>query len=153
LIPDAEAPVARVLVIDDDPAILATIDIVLKREGHDVVLANGGPKGLQLFGTGEFDLLVVDIFMPHIDGLETISLVRKQRPGMPIVVMSGYYAGQAAGQKPDFLHMATRLGAVYSLRKPFRSAELATAVATCLRNSAGVPNPSDTAQETASSTR
>ncbi|MDB5533970.1 MAG: Response regulator receiver protein, partial [Hyphomicrobiales bacterium] len=45
---------ARVLVIDDDPAILATIDIVLKRAGHDVVLANGGQQGLQLFGAGQF---------------------------------------------------------------------------------------------------
>jgi CheY-like chemotaxis protein len=143
--------VARVLVIDDDPAILATIDIVLKREGHDVVLASGGQKGLQLFEAGQFDLLVVDIFMPNMDGLETISLVRKHRPGTPIVVISGYYAGQATGQKPDFLHMATRLGAVYSLQKPFRPAELATAVATCLRGPTGVPNPSDTAQETASS--
>src|SRR5206468_1552146 len=103
---DAEAPVARVLAIDDDPAILAAIDIVLKRQGHDVVLASGGQKGLQLLEAGQFDLLIVDIFMPNMDGLETISLARKRRPGMPIVVISGYYAGQATGQKPDFLHMA-----------------------------------------------
>jgi DNA-binding NtrC family response regulator len=125
--------VANVLVIDDDPAVRTTIEIVLKREGHNVVLANNGQKGLLLFQANQFDLLIVDIFMPDMDGLETIGLVHKHRPGTPIIVISGYYTG--TGPAPDFLNMATKLGAFCSLQKPFRPVELLTAVARCLDDS------------------
>lgn len=125
--------VANILVIDDDPAVRATVEIVLNRDGHEVVTANDGRKGLQLFQAGQFDLLIVDIFMPDMDGLETIGLVRKVRPATPIIVISGYHAG--AGLTPDFLNMATKLGALHSLQKPFRPAELLATIAACLGNS------------------
>lgn len=131
---------AAILVIDDDSAVRATIEIVLKREGHEIVLAADGRKGLQLFQADRFDLLIVDIFMPDMDGLETIGLVQKQQPGIPIIVISGYNSG--AGSMPDFLNMATKLGAVYSLQKPFRPADLLEAVATCLGEAAGVASAS-----------
>lgn len=130
-----ESGLASILVIDDDSAVRATIEVVLKREGHKIALAADGRKGLQRFQVGQFDLLIVDIFMPDMDGLETIGLVQKLQPGIPIVVISGYHSG--ANSMPDFLNMATKLGAVYSLQKPFRPADLLEAVATCLREAAG----------------
>jgi CheY-like chemotaxis protein len=131
---------ATVLVIDDNAAVRATIEIVLRREGHDTVLAADGRKGIQLFQAGRFDLLIVDIFMPDMDGLETISLVHKQQSGIPILVISGYHSG--VGPTPDFLNMATKLGAVYSLQKPFRPTDLSKAVATCLGGATTVASAS-----------
>jgi len=55
---------ASILVIDDDHAVLATIKMLLEREAHQVVVTDDGRKGIDLFHTGTFDLLILDIFMP-----------------------------------------------------------------------------------------
>jgi len=122
--------VANVLVIDDDPAVRATIEVVLRRDNHAVILADNGRKGLQLLQSGQFDLLIVDLFMPDMDGLEIVGHVKKSHSDLPIIVISGHYSG--TGPAPDFLHMATKLGAIYSLQKPFRPAQLMSAVIKCL---------------------
>jgi len=132
-------------VIDDDLAVCTTIAVVLKRNRHDVILADGGQKGLQLFHAGQFDLLIVDIFMPDMDGLETISHVRKAQPTIPIIVISGYHAGTEPA--PNFRETGTKLGAVYSLQKPFRPSDLVTAVKSCLSTS--LPDTSETMPNTA----
>ena len=62
---------ARILVVDDDTAVQATIRLLLERAGHSVVTAGDGRKGIALFGTGDFDLLFLDIFMPGMDGFES----------------------------------------------------------------------------------
>ena len=80
---------ARILIVDDDIAVQATIRLLLERAGHSVVVAGDGRKGLAIFETGEFDLLFLDIFMPGMDGLETMRLVHQQQPLVPIVVISG----------------------------------------------------------------
>jgi CheY-like chemotaxis protein len=123
---------ASILVIDDDHAVLATIKILLERAHHELVVTDDGNKGLQLLQTQPFDLVLVDIFMPAMDGLETMQLVHQQKPGIPIIVMSGQQFRSASYPAPDFLHMATRLGAVTSLRKPFKPVELLAAVDQCL---------------------
>ena len=133
---------ASILVIDDDQAVLATIDLVLARDAHTVVVTDDGRKGLELFKTGAFDLLIVDIFMPAMDGLETMSLARRYRPEVPVLVISGNMVRSGADSMPDFLRMATRLGAVSSLQKPFRPSELLAAVDNCLSRPDGVlPRP------------
>ena len=86
----SRASVARILVIDDDHAVLATIEILLARHDHEVVVSDDGRKGFDLFRTGTFDLLIVDIFMPAMDGLETMKLVHRDRPEVPIIVISGH---------------------------------------------------------------
>ena len=80
---------AKILVVDDDVAVQATIQLLLERAGHSVVVAGDGRKGLAIFETGEFDLLFLDIFMPGMDGLETMRLAHRQRPLTPIIVISG----------------------------------------------------------------
>ncbi len=67
---------ARILVVDDDPAVQGTIRLLLERAGHNVVTAGDGRKGLALCETGDFDLLFLDIFMPGMDGFETMRVVR-----------------------------------------------------------------------------
>jgi CheY-like chemotaxis protein len=123
---------ARILVVDDDVAVQTTVRLLLERAGHSVVAAGDGRKGLALCRTGDFDLLFLDIFMPGMDGFETMRMVRQQHPQLPIIVISGRPISSEADTAPDFLTMATKLGAVSSLQKPFRPADLLTAVAGCL---------------------
>ncbi|MDP2333662.1 MAG: response regulator [Reyranella sp.] len=139
---------AKILVVDDDTAVQATIRLLLERAGHSVVVAGDGRKGLAIFQTGEFDLLFLDIFMPGMDGLETMRLVHQQQPLIPIVVISGNPVTSDSG--PDFLTMATKLGAVRSLQKPFKPAALLAAVAASLEAAHPASSPSLSAGEVAS---
>jgi CheY-like chemotaxis protein len=132
--------VANILIVDDDPAIQATVRIVLERAGHAVVVADDGAKGLATFEAGSFDLLILDIFMPGMDGLETMKLIHQRQPLIPILVVSGRPIATDSSTAPDFLKMATKLGAISSLQKPFGPAELLAAVSGCL--AAATPSPS-----------
>ena len=132
---------ARILVVDDDVAVQSTVRLLLERAGHSVVTAGDGRKGLALCGTGDFDLLFLDIFMPGMDGFETMRMVRQHHPRMPIIVISGRPISTEADAAPDFLTMATKLGAISSLQKPFKPADLLAAVTGCLE-AAGRSSPS-----------
>jgi CheY-like chemotaxis protein len=135
---------AGILVIDDDRAVLTTIKILLERGAHNVEAVDNSLAGLRLLEAKKFDLLIVDIFMPGMDGFETISLVRQSWPEMPIIVISGHQFRPTSEREPDFLYMATKLGAVSSLQKPFKPNDLLTAVTRCL--SEFPPRPATTAQ-------
>lgn len=126
---------ASILVIDDDRAVLSTVKLLLERAAHTVEAVDNSQAGLRLLETRGFDLLVVDIFMPGMDGFETMRLVHQSRPEMPVIVMSGQQFRSASERGPDFLHMATKLGAISSLQKPFRPPELLAAVAKSLSDS------------------
>ena len=123
---------AKILVVDDDPAVQLTLRLVLERAGHSVDFAGDGRKGLAKFETGEFDLLCLDVFMPGMDGLETMRLIHQRQPRIPIIVISGRPVVPELGTEPDYLAMATKLGAVCSLPKPFKPATLLATVANCL---------------------
>ena len=138
---------AKILIVDDDGAVQATIRLLLERAGHSVVAADDGRKGLAVFESGDFDLLFLDIFMPGMDGLETMRLV--QQPLIPIIVISGNPMTSESGSGPDFLTMASRLGAVSGLQKPFRPAALLAAVAGCLEAAKRPPLSSTTAGDVA----
>jgi CheY-like chemotaxis protein len=120
------------LIVDDDAAVQTTIRLVLERAGHSVVGASDGRKGLASLEREHFDLLFLDIFMPGMDGFETMRMVRQQHPQIPIIVISGRPMSSESGSIPDFLTMATKLGAVTSLQKPFKPTDLMAAVARCL---------------------
>lgn len=139
---------ARILIVDDDIAVQATIRLLLERAGHSVVVAGDGRKGFAIFEAGEFDLLFLDIFMPGMDGLETMRLVHQQQPLIPIIVISGNPVTIDSG--PDFLTMATKLGAVRSLQKPFKPAALLAAVAGSLEATQRLSPPSLPTGEVAS---
>jgi DNA-binding NtrC family response regulator len=126
---------ASILVIDDDRAVLTTIRILLERDAHAVAAVDNSRAGLRLLETQKFDLLIVDIFMPGMDGFETMGLVRQSRPEMPIIVISGNQPWPLSEPAPDFLYMATKLGAVSSVQKPFKPDDLLTAIARSLSDS------------------
>ena len=123
---------AKILIVDDDIAVQATIRLLLERAGHNVVVAGDGRKALTIFEAENFDLLFLDIIMPGMDGLETMRLIHQLQPLIPIIVISGRPIEPDPATGPDFLTMATRLGAVSSLQKPFKPAALLAAVTDCL---------------------
>jgi len=125
--------VAKILVIDDDPAILVTVDLVLKRAGHDVVTTINAYEGLAKLETTAFDLVIVDLFMPEMDGLEAITRIGLRHPRLAVLVLSGHHFEETVAHRPDFLAIEPRA----SLRKPFRPADLRDAVGKCLSPASG----------------
>jgi len=123
---------AKILIVDDDPAVQTTVRLLLQRAGHQVVTASDGRRALDLLEGGDFDLLFLDIFMPGMDGFETMRLVRQKHASIQIIVISGHSIPSDSNPSPDFLTMATKLGAVRSLQKPFGPDALLQTVAACL---------------------
>jgi CheY-like chemotaxis protein len=122
----------RVLVVDDDPLVGVTIEICLQRHGFDVTITDGGEAGLRALETSTFDLMLIDIFMPHMRGFESIRVFHERAPAIPLIAMSGYAFAHTDSPSPDFLRMALELGAARCLRKPFTPKTLLAAVNECL---------------------
>ena len=122
----------RVLIVDDDPMVCAAIEIYLERHGFGVTIADGGEAGLRALEDGTFDLMIVDIFMPHMRGFESIRIFHERAPKIPLVAMSGYAFANLDAPAPDFLRMALELGAMRCLRKPFTPVALLTVINECL---------------------
>jgi len=119
---------ARILVIDDDVSVRLSIKTILERRGHNVVLAEYGYRGLAFTEIYSFDAVVVDIFMPGMNGLGTVRQLRDSDPTVKIVAISGYRFRDNLIAAPDFFRMSLELGASCFLRKPFSSGELIEAV-------------------------
>jgi CheY-like chemotaxis protein len=123
--------VPRVLVVDDDPLVCKTIEVCLTRKGFEVTVADGGEAGMRALEAADFDLMLIDVFMPHMRGFESIRMFHERRPDVPVVAMSGY-AFANAERAPDFLRMTIELGAACCLRKPFTQDALLTVVHQCI---------------------
>jgi CheY-like chemotaxis protein len=123
---------ARVLVVDDDPMVCMAIEIYLERHHFRVTIADGGEAGLRALENEAFDLMIVDIFMPHMRGFESIRIFHERAPNIPLIAMSGYAFANLNTPAPDFLRMALELGASRCLRKPFTPAALLTVINECL---------------------
>jgi CheY-like chemotaxis protein len=122
----------RILVVDDDPHICLAIRAWLERYGFKVVIADGGTTGLVALDNSTFDLMIVDIFMPHMRGFESIRIFHERAPSVPLIAMSGYAFANLDLPAPDFLRMALELGATRCLRKPFTPVALLTVINECL---------------------
>ena len=122
----------HILVVDDDAMFCMAIEIYLQQNNFRVTIAAGGEAGLRALKNGQFDLMIIDIFMPHMRGFESIRLFHESAPDIPLVAMSGYAFANLNSPAPDFLRMALELGATRCLRKPFTPAALLTAIYECL---------------------
>jgi len=118
----------HILVVDDDPLVCRAIEIYLERHNFHVVVADGGEAGLRALEGTSFDLMIVDIFMPHMRGFESIRVFHERAPTVPLIAMSGYAFANLNSPAPDFLRMALELGASRCLRKPFTPAALQMAI-------------------------
>jgi CheY-like chemotaxis protein len=121
---------ARIIVIDDEPGVRSVACQALEAAGHAVVGYPDGRGGIAHIQRDPPDLLVTDLFMPEMEGLETIRLARDLQSGMPIIAMSGVYF-----EGGDYLEIAEKFGALATLRKPFRPGDLVDLVARLLAES------------------
>jgi CheY-like chemotaxis protein len=110
----------RILVIDDEAPIRDLVREMLELEGYVVKTAPNGKAGLQLFRKEPTDLIITDIFMPEMEGLETIRELHRDFPDVKIIAISG---GGESGML-SFLSYAQRFGALRTLKKPFTRHEL-----------------------------
>ena len=127
---------ARILVVDDNAAMRRSLDEILTRAGHEVIQAADGAEASRIAREVGVDLVILDLFMPVKDGIETLRELRRRAPGVPIIAISG---GGADDTGVDLLKAAVLLGAVQSIEKPFTPAEMLEAVGKALRG--GKPGP------------
>ena len=109
----------NILVIDDEIDLRASLQEWLAMEGYHVWTAQDGRRGLKLYQDHQVDLVITDVLMPEIDGLEVLRALRRLSSTLPIIVMSG---GEA--RDLDFLVEAQEFGATRTISKPFRPEEL-----------------------------
>ena len=117
----------RILVIDDDACVSTAIQAILARHRYDTVLASRAHAGIHAFQASQFDVVMVDLFMPGMNGLDTIARIRS-KSAVPIIAMSGFRLRNSLDPDQDFLGMALLRGATTSLRKPFSPPQLVAAI-------------------------
>ncbi|MBP5856180.1 response regulator [Marivibrio halodurans] len=110
----------RVLVVDDEPDVLSLVARTLEGVGYDVTTAKDGYVAVRELRDRQFDVVVTDIVMPKMDGLELIVQLRKTKAGVPIVALSG----GGVAKNMDVLRYAETFGASAILEKPFSPAQL-----------------------------
>ncbi|MVT54386.1 response regulator [Bradyrhizobium yuanmingense] len=123
--------VRHILVVDDDAMVCMAIEVYLQRNNFRVTIAEGGEAGLRALEHKQFDLMIIDIFMPHMRGFESIRIFHELAPVIPLIAMSGYAFANLNSPAPDFLRMALELGATRCLRKPFTPHALLAAINDC----------------------
>ena len=101
----------EILIVDDEPQVAEVLARSLAREGHSAKIAHSGEEALQLLGRSEPDALFLDVSMPGMNGLDVLSRVKRMRPSLPVVVITGHAT-------EDELEEVRRLGAVDVIAKP-----------------------------------
>ena len=127
----------RVLVIDDQPQVRSTVSTALAaKENFQVVSVESGEEGMRVFKTADFDLVIVDLYMPGMDGTKTIKKLREQKQNLPVIAISGVLLKSTTRTALDFLPLAPAFADVVCLQKPFRPKELFRAIEKALGRSA-----------------
>lgn len=115
---------ALIMIIDDDPMIRKMLTQAFVSENYDVIDAPDGRTALRKFKTEDVDVVITDIIMPDMEGIETIRELRKIRPDAKIIAFSG-----GGSLSPDgYLRIASSMGAQYTFQKPISIKELSKAV-------------------------
>jgi DNA-binding response OmpR family regulator len=112
---------ANILVIDDDPGVRESLKELLQVEGYQVETVSSGEEGLTAVRTGDYDLALVDIRLPGLDGAVVMEEIRKQRPDTQVIIISGYGSLESA-------ILALRLGVKDYFIKPYPVEELLDAI-------------------------
>ncbi len=121
------APNQNILLVEDEPSVARGLEMVLTDEGYGVNLAATGNDALNMFSGNGFDLVVADLRLPDIDGLEVIREIKQQRPDTAVIIITGYPSVSSAIS-------AVRLGVEDYLRKPFTDDELIAVVGQALHD-------------------
>jgi DNA-binding response OmpR family regulator len=115
---------ARILAIDDDFKIRELLKECLERADYEVLVASDGKSALKLHAADPVDLIITDILMPEMDGLQTIMELRRRFPAVKVIAVSG---GGRIGAN-EYLKIAKSMGVARTFSKPFELRELLTAV-------------------------
>ncbi|MBW2324475.1 MAG: sigma-54-dependent Fis family transcriptional regulator [Deltaproteobacteria bacterium] len=107
----------KILIVDDDPQLRQSFEKLLIDEGHDIKTAPSGELGLELLRENEFDLVVMDVRLPGINGLETFQAMHEMDPKLPVIIMTAFGTMETAIE-------ATKLGAFDYVLKPFDIPEM-----------------------------
>ncbi len=108
---------ARIILVDDEPSILSVLSVLLKAEGHEVFPVQDGEKAMEMLASQPFDLMISDIRMRPIDGMQLLKYARDHQPAMSVLMVTGYGTIETAVE-------ALKLGAFDYVTKPFKVDEL-----------------------------
>lgn len=108
---------ARILLVDDEPSILSVLTTLMKSEGHDPVPVRGGDKAKDVLLSEYFDLMISDIRMEPVDGMDLLKIAHRERPGMAVIMLTAYASVETAVE-------AMKEGAFDYVTKPFKVDEL-----------------------------
>lgn len=114
----------HILIVDDEEIILIGIKAIIEKHSHQVDMATNGARGIELLSQKSYDVLITDIIMPEMDGLELIHYAKQRCPNIRIIAMSG--GGRISDE--DHLKKAKELGCDFIIEKPFPSIELIKAI-------------------------
>ncbi len=118
-----------VLIVDDDEVSRQLLRVLLERDGYEVREAKDGREGLLQCKTSAPRIVLTDIVMPDVEGMELIMTLRREHPDIALIAMSGGNTGMG----PDYLKMAEKLGADASFPKPLEPQTVLDTVAAVLR--------------------
>ena len=121
---------AKILVADDELSMRQFLEILLKKEGHEVFSAADGQEALSRFEAEKFDLLISDIKMPKVGGLDLLRRVKEQRPNQAVIMITAYAS-------PEDAIVAMKAGAYDYLTKPFKLEEIKSVIQNALEQTAG----------------
>ena len=121
---------AKLLVIDDDEAVLRSLEKVFRSEGYEVATATNGVEGIDLFETLECDLVLLDLNMPLLDGWETFNQFKRANPKVPIIIITA---------RPDQHDLARSAGAAALIEKPLNLPTLFGTMEHLLRHAKSPP--------------
>jgi len=116
----------RILVVDDEQSMRDTLDIMLSKEGFDVVTEPDAKSALNVFDGDGCDLVLTDLKMPGMDGIGLIEKLQERNSGIPIIIMTAYATKEEAIR-------ALNLGASFFIEKPFKKTELLNFINRCLK--------------------
>ncbi len=117
----------NVLAIDDESVICEACEMVLSEKGHTVTMRNNGSDGLSAIRQGAYDIVLLDMKLPDMDGMQILKIVMEEKPGLCVIVMTGYSSISNAVE-------AIKQGADNYLAKPFTDDELIEAVEKACQN-------------------
>lgn len=129
---------AKILIIDDEVDVRAVMARVLERAGHSVEIAANAAAGLEALGNGDVQLVITDVIMPGVNGVDLVRQLREASFGGRIIAISGGGNMASAGYAPEaittsaYLASATKAGADAVLTKPFERQELVDLVRSVL---------------------
>ncbi len=122
----------RLLIIDDDQAILDVYEGLLSRHGYTVATCRDSTNVVGLLKSGTYDVILLDIRMPGIEGTDLLPLIKKIQPSVPVILVSAY----CDESERDYY---TSLGAVAAISKPFSHETLLDAISRVLNHEEGIP--------------